>query len=47
VILACGHREVEDRTVSLRRLGEKETRVETLETVLEALGRDALAPDLL
>ncbi|MEX1233453.1 MAG: threonine--tRNA ligase [Roseovarius sp.] len=47
VILACGHREVEDRTVSLRRLGEKETRVETLETVLEALGHDALAPDLL
>ncbi len=47
VILACGHREVEDRTVSLRRLGEKETRVETLDTVLEALGREALAPDLL
>ncbi|MFX0540658.1 threonine--tRNA ligase [Roseovarius sp. S4756] len=47
VILACGHREVEDRTVSLRRLGEKETRVETLDDVIESLGREAKAPDLL
>ncbi|MFD0858561.1 threonine--tRNA ligase [Roseovarius aquimarinus] len=46
VILACGHREVEDRTVSLRRLGEEEKRVEALDGVLETLGQDALAPDL-
>ncbi len=47
VILACGHREIEDRTVSLRRLGEKETRVEALSDVLDALGNEATAPDLL
>ncbi|MFX0544095.1 threonine--tRNA ligase [Roseovarius sp. S1116L3] len=47
VILACGHREVEDRTVSLRRLGEKQTRVETLDDVIESLGQEAKAPDLL
>ena len=47
VILACGHREIEDRTVSLRRLGEKETRVEALEDVLNSLQREAMAPDLL
>ena len=47
IILACGHREIEDRTVSLRRLGEKETRVETLADVLDALSTEATAPDLL
>ena len=33
VILAVGHREVEERTVSVRRLGQKQTSVETLENV--------------
>ncbi|SEK40452.1 threonyl-tRNA synthetase [Roseovarius nanhaiticus] len=47
VILACGHREVDDRTVSLRRLGQKDSRVEALDAVLETLGQDAKAPDLL
>ena len=47
VILAIGHREVEDRTVTIRRLGEKQTKVETLETVTNALGREATPPDLL
>ena len=47
VILAIGHREVEDRTVTVRRLGEKQTKVETLETVTNALGREATPPDLL
>ncbi len=46
VILACGMKEVADRTVSLRRLGEKDTRVETLDAVAEALETEALAPDL-
>ena len=31
VILAVGHREVEDRTVSVRRLGEKDSRVAGLD----------------
>ncbi|MDF1715769.1 MAG: threonine--tRNA ligase [Antarcticimicrobium sp.] len=47
VILAIGHREVEERTVSLRRLGEKQTRVQSLEDVTKALGREATPPDLL
>ena len=47
VILACGMKEVEDRTVTLRRLGEKQTSVETLESVTTELGRAATPPDLL
>ncbi|WP_122076478.1 threonine--tRNA ligase [Pseudophaeobacter sp. EL27] len=47
VILAIGHREVEERTVSIRRLGEKQTRVDSLENVTKALGAEATAPDLL
>ncbi len=47
VILAVGHREVEERTVSVRRLGEKQTKVESLEDVTNALSREATPPDLL
>ncbi|MEP4035714.1 threonine--tRNA ligase [Pseudophaeobacter sp.] len=47
VILAIGHREVEERTVSIRRLGEKQTRVDSLENVTKALGAEATAPNLL
>ena len=47
VILAIGHREVEERTVSIRRLGEKKTEVMSLEDVTKALGTEATAPDLL
>ncbi|GAA6200516.1 threonine--tRNA ligase [Aquicoccus sp. SU-CL01552] len=47
VILAVGHREVEERTVSVRRLGEKQTSVQSLEDVTAALGREATPPDLL
>ncbi|MCQ0093645.1 threonine--tRNA ligase [Roseovarius sp. M141] len=47
VILACGHREIEDRTVSLRRLGEKQSSVRPLDEVTQELGREATAPDQL
>ncbi|WP_135503682.1 threonine--tRNA ligase [Roseovarius aestuariivivens] len=47
VILACGLREVEEKTVSVRRLGEKQTKVETLADVTVALAKDATPPDLL
>ena len=47
VILAVGHREVEERTVSVRRLGEKQTKVETLADVTKSLGLEATPPDLL
>ncbi|WP_170343842.1 threonine--tRNA ligase [Ruegeria atlantica] len=47
VILAVGHREVEDRTVSVRRLGEKQTQVQPLDVVTNELSRAATPPDLL
>jgi threonyl-tRNA synthetase len=47
VILAVGNREVEERTVSVRRLGEKQTSVQALSDVTIALRREATAPDLL
>ncbi len=47
VILAVGHREVEERTVTVRRLGEKRTSVESLDDVTRALATEATAPDLL
>jgi threonyl-tRNA synthetase len=47
VILAVGAREVEERTVTVRRLGEKQTSVENLETVTQSLSREATPPDLL
>ncbi|MHA6325438.1 threonine--tRNA ligase [Roseivivax sp. CAU 1753] len=46
VILAVGHREVEQRSVTLRRLGEKQTSVEPLDAVVPALAREATPPDL-
>ncbi len=47
VILAIGHREVEERTVTVRRLGEKDTSVQTLDAVTKDLARAATPPDLL
>ncbi|WP_353471805.1 threonine--tRNA ligase [Salipiger sp. H15] len=46
VILAVGHREVEERTVTVRRLGEKDTAVQSLDEIVAALSSDATAPDL-
>ncbi|MEP1519777.1 threonine--tRNA ligase [Ascidiaceihabitans sp.] len=46
VILAVGAREVEERTVTVRRLGEKQTRVEALDAVTKTLQADATPPDL-
>ncbi len=47
VILAVGHREVDERTVSVRRLGEKQTQVQPLDAVTIELSRAATPPDLL
>ena len=47
VILAVGHREVDERTVSVRRLGDKRTSVESLIDVTNALSNEATPPDLL
>ncbi|MEQ9385819.1 threonine--tRNA ligase [Marinovum algicola] len=46
VILAVGAREVEERTVTVRRLGEKRTEVKSVDEVITALAKDALPPDL-
>ncbi|MDQ2065725.1 threonine--tRNA ligase [Xinfangfangia sp. CPCC 101601] len=46
VILAIGMKEVEERTVSVRRLGETRTETMTLEQAVAEFGQLALAPDL-
>ena len=45
VILAIGAREVEERTVTVRRLGQKQTQVVALDEILAELGQSALPPD--
>jgi len=45
-ILAVGMREVEERTVSVRRLGDKRTTVVSLDEVVTSLSLEAKAPDL-
>ena len=47
VILACGKREVEERSVSIRRLGQKQTSTSTLEEIVNSLTIEAKAPDQL
>ncbi|MEL6958331.1 MAG: threonine--tRNA ligase [Pseudomonadota bacterium] len=47
IILACGGREVEERTVSVRRLGEKQTSVTSLSEIVDELQKAATPPDLL
>ncbi|PYG28275.1 threonine--tRNA ligase [Pelagimonas varians] len=47
VILAVGHREVEERTVTVRRLGQKQTSVTGLTDIVSELSKDATPPDLL
>lgn len=47
VILACGKKEIDDRTVSVRRLGEKQTSVTTLDEIVSSLSGEATPPDLL
>jgi threonyl-tRNA synthetase len=46
VLLAIGQREVAERTVSVRRLGETQTETLSLEAILASLTDEALAPDL-
>jgi threonyl-tRNA synthetase len=46
VILAVGHREVEEKTVTVRRLGEKQTKVAPLDEIISTLSEDATPPDL-
>lgn len=45
VILAVGKREVENQTVSVRRLGSTDSQIESFKTILAALVDEARAPD--
>ena len=45
VILACGMKEISNNTVSVRRLGEKQTTIEQLDKILERLAEEAKSPD--
>ncbi len=47
VILAVGHREVEERTVTVRRLGQKQTSVTSLTEIVSELSKASTPPDLL
>ena len=47
VILAIGQREVDERTVSVRRLGEKTTKTVALDEIVETLAQEALPPDMM
>ncbi|MGY3439434.1 MULTISPECIES: threonine--tRNA ligase [unclassified Marinovum] len=47
VILAVGAREVEERTVTVRRLGQKQTSVTSLEEIVSELANSATPPDQL
>ncbi len=46
VILAIGQREVNDRTVTVRRLGEKQTKTVALNQIVDELVSEATPPDL-
>ncbi|WP_417239585.1 threonine--tRNA ligase [Celeribacter halophilus] len=46
VILAVGAREVEEKTVSVRRLGQKQTSVMALDEIVAELSKEATPPDL-
>ncbi|MEO1306653.1 MAG: threonine--tRNA ligase [Pseudomonadota bacterium] len=46
VLLAIGQREVEDRTVSVRRLGERQTQTIVLDQIVPDLASEATPPDL-
>jgi threonyl-tRNA synthetase len=46
VILAIGMKEVEERTVSVRRLGETQTRTVSLDEIVQELAAEATPPDL-
>lgn len=46
IIMACGLQEVEGRTVSIRRLDQKGSRVVELTTALDALAAEVAPPDL-
>ena len=47
VILAIGMKEVKERTVSVRRLGSKQSQIMSLEQLVENLSTESTPPDML
>ena len=47
VILACGMKEVEDGSVSMRRLGDKHSKVLSMDEVVATLAQESTPPDLI
>ena len=45
-ILAIGNREVEERTITVRRLGEKQTKTINFEQVIRELQKEGIPPDM-
>ena len=45
-ILAIGTREVEERTITVRRLGEKQTKTINFEQVIRELQKEGIPPDM-
>jgi threonyl-tRNA synthetase len=46
VIIVCGKREAEERTVNIRRLGSKHQTAMGLDEAVSSLVDEAIAPDL-
>ena len=47
IILACGMKEITEQTVSVRRLGEKQPKVEKLNEIIKQITEEAKSPDQL
>ena len=45
-ILAVGNREVDERTVTIRKLGEKHTKTVGIDQVIIDLQKEGVAPDI-
>jgi threonyl-tRNA synthetase len=44
--MICGSKEVNDKTITLRRLGQEEQQTESLEKILSLLSQESQAPKI-
>ena len=47
IILALGKREIDERTITVRRLGEKQTKTIEFEKVIQELQKEGVSPDMI
>ena len=47
IILALGKREIDERTITVRRLGEKQTKTIEFEKVIQELQKEGISPDMI